>query len=66
MLTLNFVKASKSCSSFPDDPPAIWQKLADQFGIDTTPGDQSEIVMTRYQVLASILSRRLAAAFSGE
>jgi acetoacetyl-CoA synthetase len=63
---INFVRAAKISSSFPDNPRAIWQKLADQFEMDEVPGDHFGMVTTRYQDLASVLSRYLAAAFPGE
>jgi acetoacetyl-CoA synthetase len=62
---INFVKATKVSSSFPDDPRTIWQGLAEEFEMDTVAGDHFEIVTTRCQELAAVLSRHLAAAFSG-
>jgi acetoacetyl-CoA synthetase len=63
---LNFVKAAKVSSSFPDDPRAIWQGLAEEFEMVSVPGDHFSMVTTQCQDLAAVLSRHLAAAFSGE
>jgi len=63
---INFVKAAVDISLFPLDAEGVWAKLAQAFEIDTTPGDHFEIVTTRHRELAAILSRHLAAAFSGE
>jgi acetoacetyl-CoA synthetase len=61
---INFVKAAKVSSSFPDDPRAIWQALAEEFEMDTVAGDHFGIVTTHGQELAAVLSRHLAAAFA--
>jgi acetoacetyl-CoA synthetase len=61
---INFVKAAKLSSSFPDDPRAVWQALAEEFEMDTVAGDHFGIVTTHGQELAAVLSRHLAAAFS--
>jgi acetoacetyl-CoA synthetase len=63
---MNFIKAAKLSSSFPDDPGGIWQKLAAEFEIDTVPGDHFSIVTTNCHTLAAVISRHLAAAFSEE
>jgi hypothetical protein len=63
---MNFIRAAKVSSSFPDDPCAIWQKLADRFEIETVPGDHFSMVTTNCHALAAVLSRHLAAAFSEE
>ena len=62
---INFVKSAKVSSSFPDDPRAIWQGLAEEFEMDTVAGDHFGIVTTHCQELAAVLSRHLAVAFSG-
>lgn len=63
---MNFVKAARISSSFPDDPNAIWSGLAEKFEIVSVTGDHFSMVTTECQDLASVLTRHLAAAFSGE
>ena len=63
---MNFVKAARVSSSFPDDPGAIWRGLAEEFEIVSVTGDHFSMVTTQCQDLASVLTRHLAAAFSGE
>jgi thioesterase domain-containing protein len=63
---MNFVKAARVSSSFPDDPKAIWQGLAEEFEIVSATGDHFSMVTTQCQDLASVLTRHLAAAFSEE
>jgi acetoacetyl-CoA synthetase len=60
---INFVRAARQSSSFPDDPRVTWQKLSDKFEMDEVPGDHFGIITSHYQDLASVLSRYLAAAF---
>jgi acetoacetyl-CoA synthetase len=62
---INFLKAAVNIALFPDDPQAIWARLAEKFEIDTVPGDHFGIVTTQYQRVSAVLSRHLAAAFSG-
>ena len=40
---ISFVRAS-SGSYFPDDPTAIWGKLAEEFEVETVPGDHLDMV----------------------
>jgi acetoacetyl-CoA synthetase len=63
---INFVKAGARISLFPRDPEDVWANLTQEFEMDTTPGDHFEMVTTRYRELAAVLSRHIAAAFSGE
>ena len=63
---VNFVKAEQVSSAFPDDPRRIWQKLTAEFEMDRVSGDHFSMVTTEFRDLASVLSRRLAAAFSEE
>lgn len=58
---IRFVKAELS-SDFPDDPAAIWAKLANEFEVDAVPGDHLGIMTTHYASLASVLSRYLKEA----
>jgi len=58
---ISFVKAS-SASYFPDDPIAIWSKLADEFEIKTVPGDHLEMVNGGFEHLAAVLTSYLRGA----
>jgi acetoacetyl-CoA synthetase len=51
-----FVSAAEN-SYFPDDPVAIWGKLADEFENETVPGGHLNIVTTEFQGLADALTR---------
>jgi acetoacetyl-CoA synthetase len=55
---INFVGAQIS-STFPDDPTAVWSRLADEFEFDTVPGDHLGIITTHCENLGSVLSRYL-------
>jgi acetoacetyl-CoA synthetase len=63
---VNFVKAAVDISLFPRDPEAVWANLVEEFVIDSVPGNHFGIVSTFYRDLAAVLSRQLAAAFSGD
>jgi acetoacetyl-CoA synthetase len=63
---MNFIKAARVSSSFPNDPGGIWQKLAAEFEIDIVSGDHFSIVTTDCHTLAAVISWHLAAAFSEE
>lgn len=58
---INFVRAEIS-SDFPDDPAAVWAHLADEFEVETVPGDHVGILTTHFEKLASVLSRHLRRA----
>jgi acetoacetyl-CoA synthetase len=53
---IKFVRAEDS-TAFPADAAAVWAHLADQFNVETVPGDHLEIMSTHYEKLASVLSR---------
>lgn len=59
---IKFVRAGIS-SAFPDDAVAVWAKLADEFEVETVPGDHLGIITTHFQSLAAVLSRYLKEAF---
>ena len=42
---------------FPDNPAAVWAKLANEFEVETVPGDHLGIMTTHFESLASVLSR---------
>jgi thioesterase domain-containing protein/acyl carrier protein len=53
---IKFVRAQVS-TDFPDDPAAVWANLANQFEVETVPGDHLEIITTHFAHLACVLSR---------
>ena len=55
---IKFVRAEIP-TDFPDDPVAVWAKLAEKFEFDTVPGDHLGIVGTHYASLGSVLSKYL-------
>jgi thioesterase domain-containing protein/acyl carrier protein len=61
--TIKFVRAEIE-SEFPDDPVAVWAKLAREFEVETVPGDHQGILNTHFESLASVLSRYLREAFA--
>lgn len=58
---IRFVKA-QIATYFPDDPVAVWARLAQEFEVDTVPGNHEEIMSTYFESLASVLSRYLREA----
>jgi thioesterase domain-containing protein len=52
---IRFVKAEIS-TDFPSDPVAVWSHLAQQFEVDTIPGDHISMLTTQFDKLASILT----------
>jgi acetoacetyl-CoA synthetase len=58
---IKFVRAAVS-TNFPDDPRAVWGRLADQFEVETIPGDHLGIITTYFENLAEVLSRYLKEA----
>jgi acetoacetyl-CoA synthetase len=59
---IRFVRAQLSFG-FPDDPVRIWGRLADEFELDTVPGDHAGILSMEFEYLASVISRYLKEAF---
>ena len=53
---IRFVRAEIP-TDFPSDPTAVWAHLADEFEVETVPGDHLEIMSTHYEKLASAISR---------
>ncbi len=53
---ISFVRAQIS-TDFPADAAAIWAELANEFEVETVPGDHLEIITTYFARLASLLSR---------
>jgi hypothetical protein len=56
---IRFVKAAIS-GNFPDNPTAVWSRLAEKFEVETTPGDHVSMLTTYSKNLGSVLSRYLA------
>lgn len=52
---IKFVKAGIS-TCFPDNPTAVWAHLAEEFEVETTPGDHVGMVTTHCEDLGSVLS----------
>jgi thioesterase domain-containing protein len=59
---IKFVRAEIS-SAFPDNAAAVWAPLAEEFNVETVPGDHLGMIATHYESLASLLSRYLYEAF---
>jgi thioesterase domain-containing protein len=55
---INFVRAEIS-TYFPDDAGAVWADLADEFELETVPGDHRSMLTAHVESLASVLSRYL-------
>ena len=55
---VRFVRAEVSLH-FPADPTAVWAQLAEEFEVETVPGDHAEILTTHFESLAAVLSRYL-------
>jgi acetoacetyl-CoA synthetase len=58
---IKFVRAEISLR-FPDNPTAIWDNLADDFEVETVPGDHHGIITTHFASLATVLSSYLREA----
>jgi acetoacetyl-CoA synthetase len=59
---IRFVRAEIS-SAFPEDAKAVWAPLAEEFEVETVPGDHLGMIATHYESLAALLSRYLSEAF---
>ncbi len=55
---INFVRAEIP-TDFPSDPAAVWAHLADEFELETVPGDHLGIMTTHYEKLAAVISRHV-------
>lgn len=53
---IRFVRAEIP-TDFPADPAAVWAHLADEFEVETVPGDHLGIMSTHYERLATAISR---------
>jgi acetoacetyl-CoA synthetase len=62
---INFIRATTSLHILPANPHAVWDRLADEFLVETAPGGHWGIVTTQYKALAGILSRYLKLSAGG-
>jgi len=62
---IRFVRAETG-TEFPDDPVAVWGKLAEEFEVETVPGDHLGIMTTHFDSLASVISRFVKEALGSE
>jgi thioesterase domain-containing protein/acyl carrier protein len=58
---IRFVRAAIP-TYWPADPAAVWNHLAEEFVVDTIPGDHLGIMTTHFEDLAAMLSRYLREA----
>lgn len=63
--SISFVRAEK-VTEFPDDPGAVWSKLAKEFEAVTVPGDHLEIINTHFESVGAALSRFLRDSWDGQ
>ncbi len=61
---IKFVKAEIG-TYFPDNPKAVWANLAQQFEIESVPGNHLDMLTAQYETLGSVLSRDLDQADAG-
>lgn len=59
--SIKFLRA-EILSSFPADPVPVWAHLANEFAVETVPGDHLGMLTTYFQSSASILSGHLRSA----
>ena len=57
--------AAETVTYFPNDPAAVWGKLAGEFASESVPGDHVGMVTTHVDSLAGALSRRLEESLRG-
>lgn len=55
---IKFVRAAIP-TTFPSNPTAVWGHLAEEFIVDTVPGDHLGMMTTHYAELAALISRYL-------
>jgi thioesterase domain-containing protein len=53
---IKFVRAENN-SYFPSNPISVWSKLADELEVEIVPGGHLDIVTTRFEGLADVLTR---------
>jgi aspartate racemase len=62
---INFARAEIS-TDFPDDAAAVWADLADEFEVETVPGEHRGMLTAHAESVASALSRYLRGISLGE
>jgi acetoacetyl-CoA synthetase len=62
---IRFVRAEIS-TEFPADPVAVWGQLAEEFEVETVPGDHLGIMTTHFDSLASVISRFVKESLGSE
>ncbi len=55
---ISFVRAASN-AYFPDNPAAIWGKLAEEFEVETVPGDHLDMITSGFEDLAAALTHYL-------
>ncbi|MGB2899485.1 MAG: hypothetical protein WBB89_09485, partial [Candidatus Acidiferrum sp.] len=60
---IKFVRAAISLR-FPDNPVSIWGNLAEEFEVETVPGDHTGIITNHFEILAAVLSRFIQEGFN--
>jgi acetoacetyl-CoA synthetase len=63
---IRFVKAAEGTWFLPKNPTPIWNHLANDFEVETVPGDHLGIITTNFEALASVLSRYLQEAIGSQ
>ena len=58
---ISFVRAGVN-SYFPDDPAAVWGKLANEFEVETVPGGHLDMVTAGVRNLVAVLTSYLRGA----
>jgi len=58
---IRFIRAAIP-TDFPADPAAVWAHLANQFEVETVPGDHLGIMSAHYEKLAAAISRYVVEA----
>lgn len=62
---IRFVRATIS-SEYPEDPAAVWANLADEFEVETVPGNHLGILTTHFESVGSVISRYVREALRQE
>ena len=53
---INYVRTMEIDPAYPDDPSAVWGKLADEFVLQTVPGNHTNVLASHSESLAAALS----------
>jgi len=63
---VKFVTPRIKSSHWPSDPAAIWDRLSNEFELETVPGQHMEMIGKHAESVASVLSRYIEEAFGEE